>query len=128
MGSDITWVTCIHVVNGSAEHVEMRPEKMCLCSACVEQVNLVKTNEICIMDQDRLECILTDIEKIEGLWHMGKYRDSHGNFARERRSQDERRSCADRRLYGAYLDTGQDRRDQNPDRRLIDRRTEIRCA
>ncbi len=57
MGSDSTWVTCIHVVNGSAEHVKMRPEKMCLCSACVEAVNLVKTNEICILDQDRLERI-----------------------------------------------------------------------
>jgi len=125
MGSDNTWVTCIHVANGSADHVKMRPEKMCLCSACVEKVNLVKTNEICILDQDRLESILADIEKIEGLWHMGKYRDRHGNFAIERRSQTERRSCADRRLSAAYLAAGQDRRYQNPDRRMIDRRAAI---
>lgn len=128
MGSDNTWVTCIHVVNGSAEHVKMRPEKMCLCSACVEAVHLVKTSEICILDQARLECILIDIEKIDGLWHLGKYRDQHGNFAIERRSQTERRSCADRRLTGAYLDTEQERRNQNLDRRTTDRRAEIRYA
>ena len=125
MGSDSTWVTCIHVVNGSAEHVKMRPEKMCLCSACVEAVNFVKTNEICILDQDRLEGILTDIETIDGLWHLGKYRDQHGNFAIERRNQIERRSSADRRLAGAYLDTGQERRNKNPDRRMTDRRAGI---
>ncbi len=126
MGSDITWVTCVHVVKGLADHVEMRPEKMCLCSACVEKVHLVKTNEICIMDQDRLEGILTDIQKIEGLWHLGKYRDQNGNFAIERRSRTERRSGADRRLGGAYADTDQERRDQDPDRRIVDRRTGIR--
>ena len=122
MGPESTWVTCIHVVNGSAEHVKMRPEKMCLCSACVEAVHLVKTNEICILDQARLECILIEIEKIDGLWHLGKYRDQNGNFALERRNQTERRSSADRRLAGAYFNTGQDRRNQNPDRRMIDRR------
>jgi len=125
MGSDSMWLTCVHVVNGSAVHVKMRPEKMCLCSACVESVHLIKTNEICIMDQDRLECILIDIEKIDGLWHLGKYRDQQGNFAPERRSQTERRSRADRRLVEAYLHTDRERRNQYPDRRMTDRRAAI---
>ena len=122
MGSDSTWVTCTHVMDGSADHIKMRPEKICLCSACVEKVNLVSTREICILDQSRLECIIESIAQIDGLWHLGKYRDHQGKLLTERRKHTERRSGADRRLGGAFLDTEQEMRSQKTDRRTIDRR------
>jgi len=128
MGSDSTWVTCKHVMNGSATHIKMRPEKICLCSACVDSINLIKTKEICIIDQRRLEDIIEDIEQIDGLWHLGKYRDLHGKFASDRRMYSERRSNVDRRLGGAFLNTGSDRRIVKRDRRMIERRAEITNA
>ena len=128
MVSDSIWLTSKHVIDGSADHVKRRQEKMCLCSACVENIDLVKTEEVCILDQSRLECIIEGIEQIDSLWHIGKYRDHHGKLATDRRTCSERRSSVDRRLSGAFLNTGQDRRIKSTDRRVINRRTEIRHA
>ena len=128
MVSETTWVTCKHVMDGSANHIKMRPEKICLCSACVNKVELVKTKEICILNQSRLECIIESIEQIDGLWHLGKYRNPLGKLATERRQQKERRSGVDRRLGGAYLNTGKLKRGRASDRRSIERRAEMRIT
>lgn len=122
MGSDSTWVTCKHVMNGSADHVQMRPEKICLCSTCVQNINLVKTNEICILDEYHLERNLEGIKQIDGLWNFGKYRDRHGSFATEKRNRTERRSQIRRSVEDAFWDKRQERRDQYADRRTTDRR------
>jgi len=122
MGSDTTWVICKHVMDGSADHIKMRPEKICLCSACVDRIDLVKTKEICILNQSRLEGIIESIEKIDGLWHLGKYRNPRGKLVAERRTHRERRSSIDRRLDLAYLNAGEEKRRHGSDRRLLDRR------
>ena len=66
MGSDSTWVSCAHVMNGCANHVKIRPGKVCLCSSCFERINLERTKEICILDETRLKCLLKDIEQVDG--------------------------------------------------------------
>jgi len=67
MANDNTWMTCRHVMDGSAEHVILRQDKICLCSACAENVNVVETEEVYILDEDRLRETIKDFKHVEGI-------------------------------------------------------------
>jgi len=54
MADNTTWITCRHVMDGSAERVILRPDKICICSVCAENINIVETEEVFILDEDRL--------------------------------------------------------------------------
>ena len=53
-----TWIVCRHVMDGSAEKAELRKDKICLCSECAEDIDIVNTEEVFILDEDRLRHIV----------------------------------------------------------------------
>jgi len=128
MESDCTWITCEHVIEGSADHVKLQPHHLCLCSACVANRKIAKIGEVCILNQNRLEGSLYAIKQIDGLRYIGKYRDQFGNFATEYRRGFDRRSGEDCRLGGITIDSGHERRYLAGDRRGSDRRTKSGCG
>jgi len=48
------WIVCKHVMDGSAEKVQVRQEKVCMCLACAEDATLLETEEINILDEPLL--------------------------------------------------------------------------
>ena len=61
MEENNTWIVCKHVMNGSAEKVQVRRDKVCMCLACAEDPTILETEEINILDEpllmDRLKRI-----------------------------------------------------------------------
>ena len=51
MDENNTWVVCKHVVNGTAEKVQVRRDKVCMCLSCAEDPTLLETEEINILDE-----------------------------------------------------------------------------
>jgi len=125
MANDNTWITCRHVMNGSAEHVILRPDKMCVCSSCAENVDIVETEEVYTLDKDRLEFTLESFDGIDVLENIGKIRDRLGRIVAENRNGTDRRSGKDRRLGGASSYNGPERRSLKYRRSGIDRRTTL---
>jgi len=70
MGSDCTWVTCAHVMNGCADRVKIEPGNLCLCASCVKRITPENTKEICIVDEERLKYLLKNIEQIDGVKYL----------------------------------------------------------
>jgi len=125
MQNDSTWIICRHVIKGSADHVNLHPHKLCICSTCSENNNPVKLGSVCILNQHHLECSLHGVKQIDGLRYIGRFRDHRGNFITENRQNRERRSREDRRLGGDFLLQGKEERRLSTDRRIMERRAEI---
>jgi len=45
MTENNTWIVCKHVMNGSAEKVQVRRDKVCMCLACAEDPTILFDNE-----------------------------------------------------------------------------------
>lgn len=108
-------------MDGSAERVELRKDKICLCSACAEDIDIVNTEEVFILDEDRLEYTLNNFKQVDGLRHIGKTMDPHGRIISDKRSGSDRRSGEDRRSTKPKAYGGQERRSRKY-RRSGDRR------
>ena len=63
--SDI-WIVCKHVMDGSAEKVQVRKDKVCMCLACAEDATLLETEEINILDEPLLMERLKRISQAAG--------------------------------------------------------------
>ncbi len=75
-----TWIICRHVMDGSAEKVELRKDKICLCSLCAEDIDIINTEEVFILDEDRLMFTLQNFKHVDGLRYIGKTMDPHGRI------------------------------------------------
>ena len=62
-----TWITCRHVMDGSATTATVRPNGLCVCEKCAEYVNLMETDQVHIVEEDRLVGILEDMDDVKGL-------------------------------------------------------------
>jgi len=51
MDENNTWIVCKHVMNGTAEKVQVRHDKVCMCLACAEDPTILETEEINILDE-----------------------------------------------------------------------------
>ena len=49
-----TWIVCKHVMDGSAEKVQVRRDKVCMCLACAEDPTIMETEEINVLDEPLL--------------------------------------------------------------------------
>ena len=49
-----TWIVCKHVMDGTADKVEVRRDKVCMCVACAEDPTIMETAEINILDEPLL--------------------------------------------------------------------------
>jgi hypothetical protein len=105
-----TWIICRHVMDGSAEKVELRKDKICLCSECAADIDIVNTEEVFILDEDRFEFTLHNFKQVDGLRHIGKTMDSHGRIISNKRSGKDRRSGEDRRSADSQAYDGPERR------------------
>jgi hypothetical protein len=65
-----TWITCRHIMDGSAKIATVRPNGLCVCEKCAEYVNLMETDQVHIVEHDRLIGILEDVETVHGIENM----------------------------------------------------------
>ena len=49
-----TWIVCKHVMDGTAEKVQVRGDNVCMCLACAEDPTLLNTEEFNILDEPML--------------------------------------------------------------------------
>jgi len=49
-----TWIVCKHVMDGTAEKVQVRRDKVCMCLACAEDPTILETEEINILAEPML--------------------------------------------------------------------------
>ena len=54
MKENSTWIVCKHVMDGTAEKVQVRRDKVCLCLDCAEDPTIIKTTEVHILDEPLL--------------------------------------------------------------------------
>ncbi len=54
MKENDTWIVCKHVLDGTAEKVQVRRDKVCMCLACAEDPTILNTEEINILDEPML--------------------------------------------------------------------------
>lgn len=54
MEENNTWIVCKHVMNGTAEKVEVRRDKVCLCLDCAKDPTIMETAEVHILDEPML--------------------------------------------------------------------------
>ena len=54
MDENNTWLVCKHVMNGSAEKVQVRSDKVCFCLECAEDPTIMETEDICVLDEPLL--------------------------------------------------------------------------
>ena len=117
-----TWIICRHVMDGSAEKVELRKDKICLCSECAADIDIVNTEEVFILDEDRLEYTLHNFKQVVGLRHIGKTRDPQGRIISNKRDGEDRRLGEDRRSAPSQAYDGPERRNLKHRRTSVDRR------
>ena len=117
-----TWIICRHVMDGSAEKVELRKDKICLCSECADDIDIVNTEEVFILDEDRLAYTLNNFKHVDGLKHIGKSRNPKGRIISNKRSGQDRRSGHDRRSASPKVYKGMERRSMKYRRRGDERR------
>jgi len=67
MDENNTWLVCKHVMNGSAEKVQVRNDKVCFCLECAEDPTIMETEDICVLDEpllmERLRAISQSAEQ-----------------------------------------------------------------
>lgn len=65
MEENNTWIVCKHVMDGTAEKVQVRQDKVCMCLACAEDATIIETEEINILNEpllmERLKRISKDL-------------------------------------------------------------------
>jgi|GEM_PF-6377258 hypothetical protein len=49
--ADRTWIVCKHVMDGSAEKVQVRRDNVCLCLDCAEDPTIMDTLDIHVLDE-----------------------------------------------------------------------------
>ena len=54
MEENSTWIVCKHVMDGTAEKVQARRDKVCLCLECAEDPTIMETTEVHILDEPLL--------------------------------------------------------------------------
>ena len=54
MEENNTWIVCKHVIAGTAEKVQVRRDKVCMCLACAEDPTILGTEEINVLDESML--------------------------------------------------------------------------
>ena len=63
-------------MDGSAKTATIRIDGLCACEKCAEQLNLMETDQVHIVEEDRLVGILEDIKIVHGIENIkgNKYR------------------------------------------------------
>ena len=54
MEENDTWIVCKHVMDGTAEKVQVRRDNVCMCLSCSEDPTILETEEIYILDESLL--------------------------------------------------------------------------
>ena len=71
MSDNDTWIVCKHVMDGTAEKVQVRRDKVCMCLACAEDPTIMETEEINILDEHLLMERLRRIDQALNIGHDG---------------------------------------------------------
>ncbi|MCG6910893.1 MAG: hypothetical protein LJE94_12305 [Deltaproteobacteria bacterium] len=71
MEENNTWIVCKHVMDGTAEKVQVRRDKVCLCLECAKDATIMETEQICILDEPLLMERLKKISQAFQVKHDG---------------------------------------------------------
>ena len=71
MSDNDTWIVYKHVMDGTAEKVQVRRDKVCMCLACAEDPTIMETEEINILDEPLLMERLRRIDQALNIGHDG---------------------------------------------------------
>ncbi len=71
MEENNTWIVCKHVIDGTAEKVQVRRDQVCMCLACAEDPTILETEEINILDEPLLINRLKRIIQALNIGHDG---------------------------------------------------------
>ena len=67
-----TWIACRHIMDGSATTAILTENGLCACNSCTENVNLMETDQVHIIEEDRLIGMLQDIKTVHGVENIKK--------------------------------------------------------
>ena len=104
------WLVCEHVMNGTAGKVTLGVKNTCLCSICAGDTDIVFTENVCTLDEDRLAFTLKGFERIDNLELLGETEERPEPIDTANLINTERRSVYDRRKGGASFYNGPERR------------------
>jgi len=65
-----TWFICRHIMDGSTQKAILQPNGFCGCEDCIDDVSIIETQQLHIVEEDRLLGILKDVKTVEGMRHM----------------------------------------------------------
>jgi hypothetical protein len=65
-----TWFICRHIMDGSAPEAIIQPNGFCGCEECVDDVTIIDTNHLHIVEEARLIAMLKDMDKVHGMGHL----------------------------------------------------------
>ena len=71
MSDNDTCIVSKHVMGGTAEKVQVRNDKVCMCLACAEDPTILETKEINIIDEPLLMERLRRINQALNIGHDG---------------------------------------------------------
>jgi hypothetical protein len=110
MATNKRWVVCEHVMNGTAGKVTLGIKNTCLCSICASDSDIVYTENVCTLDEDRLAFTLKGFDQIDNLELLGDIEGRSENINTDKRSETDRRTGHDQRMGGASAYNGPERR------------------
>ena len=67
-----TWFICRHIMDGSTPKAVLRSNGFCGCEDCIEDVSIMETHQIHIVEEDRLIGMLKDVATVHGMKHIKK--------------------------------------------------------
>jgi len=65
-----TWFICRHIMDGSTTKAIVRPNGFCGCEGCVNDVSIIDTQHLHIVEEDRLLGMLKDVKTVQGMRHI----------------------------------------------------------
>lgn len=67
MDENSTWLVCKHVMNGTADKVQVRRDKVCFCMKCAEDPTIMETEDIFVLEEALLMERLKKISQSDAL-------------------------------------------------------------
>ena len=65
-----TWFICSHIMDGSASKAILQPSGFCGCEDCINDVSIIETHHLHIVEEDRLIAMMKDMKTVQGMRHI----------------------------------------------------------
>lgn len=110
MTTNKKWLVCKHVMDGTAGMATLGVKNTCLCSKCASDSDILYTENVCTLDEDRLVYTIKGIDQIDNIELLGEDEGRSEKIETDKRKAKDRRTSHDRRMGGASFYNGPERR------------------